>query len=104
LVAHHGQDILRERNMFEAVIARGAGGGTAESVARVLGVSERTLRRRLSCYGLTPRELIPRVRLRAYELRVDQGTPRVDALLAGAWGNHEARRKAKARHRKRVQE
>jgi AraC-like DNA-binding protein len=95
---HQGR-IEPHTDIVEALIAHAIQGGTASGVARRLGLSVDTLRRRLQVIGLQPGSLIPQIRLRGYELRVESGDSPTKALLACGWTDPKAHRKVCARKR-----
>jgi transposase-like protein len=74
-----------------------AAGGTLQRAARDLDVHPNTLARWLEAARLSPRPLRQKVRITAYELRVEQGMERTGALVAGGWTDHEERRQTLAR-------
>jgi hypothetical protein len=90
----HGPEILGIRRTLEALISRAVRGGTAARAARDLGITAAGLRRRLGHYGLSPRILVPSIRVRAFELNVESGVDRRTALCLANWSSHEQRRKA----------
>lgn len=83
-----------------ALISRAAHGGTLSAVAKDLGVTPQTLRRRLRRCGISPGKLVRRTRLRAFDLRIELGMDRGAALYAGGWSSHDQRRKTATRLRK----
>jgi hypothetical protein len=99
IVREHGPQVLSRRQSIETVIARAAAGGTLQRAASDLGVHANTLARWLRGVGLSPRQLRQRVRIMAYEIRVEQGMERNAALDAGGWTDHEKRRQTLARLR-----
>jgi AraC-like DNA-binding protein len=99
IVCDYGPQVLSQRQSIEALIARAAAGGTLQRAANDVGVHPNTLARWLKGVGLSPRRLRQQVRVRAFELRVEQGMERNTALDAGGWTDHEKRRQTLARLR-----
>jgi hypothetical protein len=99
IIREHGPQVLSQREAIETVIASAVTGGTLHRAARDLDVHANTLSRRLKGVGLSPRWLRRWARLKAYELRVEQGMDRSAALVVGGWTDPEQRRKAVVRLR-----
>lgn len=97
VLAHLGDSARPLAATIRALISRAVRGGSVASAARDLGVSGRTVRRRLKSIGLSPGHLKQEVRLRAYELRVELGMSRSAALAAGGWSHQDHRRKCQLR-------
>jgi hypothetical protein len=97
LVAEFRESILAERKILTALIGRAVNGGTLQSAARDLKCSQEKVRLHLAKFGITPGQLMTRVRLRAYDLRKQLGVSTSYALTAGGWDNPEARRKVAGR-------
>jgi AraC-like DNA-binding protein len=93
LIDERGEEILREKDLLTALIYRAINGGTLARVARDLGISRSTLRRRVRALGWRAAHLRNHIRLCAYEIRIAGGASSGGALLAGGWTDPEARRK-----------
>jgi AraC-like DNA-binding protein len=102
IIAHHGDAAKPMASTIRTLIYRAVRGGSVASVARDLGVSSRTVRRRLRKVGLSPGSLKQKLRLRAYELRLELGMSRNAALAAGGWNDHGQRRKCARRFHRSV--
>lgn len=100
VVERYGKEVLDQEETIRALIARACCGGTVARAARDLGVSSKTVRRRLHGAGIPAAGLFRAwVRLRAFEVRVQLGVDRTVALKAAGWRSQAERRKAARRAR-----
>ena len=97
VVERYGEQVSAQEETLRAVIARACFGGTVSRAARDLGVAPWTATRRLGSVGIAAGHLRSKVRLRAYEVRVELGVDPAEALRASGWTHQEDRRKAAKR-------
>jgi AraC-like DNA-binding protein len=88
-----------DRPLLEALVPHAIRGGRLKSLARALGLSDDTIRRRLGPIGQSPGALMSSLRLRAYDLLLEsEHTPKA-ALAACGWRDARAYQKARSRRR-----
>ncbi len=92
--------ILEEPQLLRVLVAHGVRGHRLGRVANSMKLSIETVRRRLKRAGFSAGRLLTRVRLRAYDLSLEQGGSPSVALEACGWFDQEARRKCVRRLRR----
>lgn len=91
--------VVSQRTLVECLISHAVRGGSVNAVAADLGCSTITVWRRVARFGLKPGALMTRIRLRAFEVRVELGVHPDHARRAGGWYTRRAWEKAVARDR-----